>query len=78
MGSRAKARYFSSDRKIPSQNSLLVTKKFDWVLCGGDDQTRTDYLYVANVSLYRVSYIPKCLIIITDIFNFFNHFQLYF
>ncbi len=25
---------------------------------GGDDQTRTDYLYVANVSLYRVSYIP--------------------
>ena len=45
-------------RKIPSQNSLLVTKKFDWVSCGGDDQTRTDYLYVANVSLYRVSYIP--------------------
>ncbi len=27
-------------------------------LRGGDDQTRTDYLYVANVSLYRVSYIP--------------------
>ena len=26
---------------------------------GGDDQTRTDYLYVANVSLYRVSYIPE-------------------
>lgn len=25
---------------------------------GGDDRTRTDYLYVANVSLYRVSYIP--------------------
>ena len=58
MDSRAKARYFSSYKKIPSQNSLLVTKKFDWVLCGGDDQTRTDYLYVANVSLYRVSYIP--------------------
>ncbi len=38
MGSRAKAHYFSSDRKTPSQNSLLVTKKFDWVLCGGDDQ----------------------------------------
>lgn len=35
MGSRAKACYFSSDRKIPSQNSLLVTKKFDWVLCVG-------------------------------------------
>ena len=35
MGSRAKARYFSSDRKIPSQNSLLVTKKFDWVSRGG-------------------------------------------
>ena len=39
MGSRAKARYFSSDRKIPSQNSLLVTKKFDWVLCGGDGKS---------------------------------------
>ena len=38
MGSRAKVRYFSSDRKIPSQNSLLVTKKFDWVLCDGDKQ----------------------------------------
>lgn len=35
MGSRAKVRYFSSDRKIPSQNSLLATKKFDWVLCDG-------------------------------------------
>ena len=44
MGSRAKARYFSSDRKIPSQNSLLVTKKFDWVLCGGDKRTRTVHL----------------------------------
>ena len=28
------------------------------LVAGGDDQTRTDYLYVANVSLYRVSYIP--------------------
>ena len=28
------------------------------LFAGGDDQTRTDYLYVANVSLYRVSYIP--------------------
>ncbi len=26
---------------------------------GGDDRTRTDYLYVANVSLSRVSYAPK-------------------
>ena len=30
---------------------------------GGDDQTRTDYLYVANVSLYRVSYIPEILLV---------------
>ena len=26
---------------------------------GGDDRTRTDYLYVANVSLSQVSYAPK-------------------
>ena len=25
---------------------------------GGDDRTRTDYLYVANVSLSQVSYAP--------------------
>ena len=31
---------------------------------GGDDQTRTDYLYVANVSLYRVSYIPAGILTI--------------
>ena len=30
---------------------------------GGDDQTRTDYLYVANVSLYRVSYIPEMFLV---------------
>lgn len=58
MGAREKARYFSSDRKIPSQNSLLVTKKFDWVLCGGDNEIRTRGLYVANVPLYQLSHIP--------------------
>ena len=44
MGSRAKACYFSSDRKIPSQNSLLVTKKFDWVLCGGQKPYKSEPL----------------------------------
>ena len=58
MGSRAKARYFSSDRKIPSQNSLLVTKKFDWVLCGGDSGNRTHDLLNAIQALYQLSYIP--------------------
>ncbi len=61
MGSRAKARYFSSDRKIPSQNSLLVTKKFDWVLCGGDKRTRTVHLLNAIQALYQMSYIPVLL-----------------
>ena len=27
--------YFKSEKKIPSQNSLSVTNKFDWVSCGG-------------------------------------------
>ena len=27
--------YFKSEKKIPSQNSLLLTNKFDWVSCGG-------------------------------------------
>ena len=26
---------------------------------GGDDRTRTDYLYNANVALYQVSYAPR-------------------
>ena len=58
MGSRAKARYFSSDRKIPSQNSLLVTKKFDWVSRGGDKRNRTVHLLNAIQALYQLSYIP--------------------
>ena len=27
--------YFKSEKEIPSQNSLPVTNKFDWVSCGG-------------------------------------------
>lgn len=42
-------RQFCTTKKPPSKGGIFV---------GGDDQTRTDYLYVANVSLYRVSYIP--------------------
>ena len=45
------SRVFSFPR---NQKTALKRRFFD----GGDDQTRTDYLYVANVSLYRVSYIP--------------------
>ena len=32
---------------------------------GGDDRTRTDYLYNAIVALSQVSYAPDCLIIIS-------------
>ena len=44
----------------PGSSHSPPTKKppFGRFFAGGDDQTRTDYLYVANVSLYRVSYIP--------------------
>lgn len=28
---------------------------------GGDDETRTHYLYNANVALSQMSYAPKCL-----------------
>ena len=47
------------------------------VSVGGDDQTRTDYLYVANVSLYRVSYIPifESFIIIQHFIKIFNRFR---
>ena len=39
--------YFKSEKKIPSQNSLSVTNKFDWVSCGGDGKTRTyDLMHV--------------------------------
>lgn len=47
---------------------------------GGDDQTRTDYLYVANVSLYRVSYIPASVLLIVlymEIENFSIVFMLF-
>ena len=36
---------------------------------GGDDQTRTDYLYVANVPLYRVSYIPIGFMVVIQFFG---------
>lgn len=51
--------YFKSEKKIPSQNSLPLTNKFDWVSCGGDDGTRTHGLCVANASLYQLSHIPE-------------------
>ena len=49
----------------------------DFLFYGGDDQTRTDYLYVANVSLYRVSYIPifESFIIIQHFIKIFNRFR---
>ncbi len=39
---------------------------------GGDDETRTHYLYNANVALSQMSYAPKCLIIITEFYLFVN------
>ena len=45
---------FSANKKTARKAAFFV---------GGDDQTRTDYLYVANVSLYRVSYIPEMLLV---------------
>ena len=53
------AAYCSSEKKMPSQNSLPLTNKFDWVSRGGDKGTRTPDLYVANVSRYQLCYIPK-------------------
>ena len=42
----------------PLTKMYFVLQRSNFNDTGGDDQTRTDYLYVANVSLYRVSYIP--------------------
>ena len=55
------AAYCKSEKKIPSQsqNSLPLTNKFDWVSFGGDNETRTRDLYVANVSRYQLCYIPE-------------------
>ena len=50
--------YFKSEKKIPSQNSLPLTNKFDWVSCGGDKRTRTVHLLNAIQALYQMSYIP--------------------
>ena len=41
--------YLRSEKKIPSQNSLPLTNKFDWVSCGGDGRARTyDLMYVKH------------------------------
>lgn len=68
----ATPRRFASSQPRPNKKPPV------WVvfLFGGDDQTRTDYLYVANVSLYRVSYIPapESFFIIPHSRKFFNRF----
>ena len=75
---------FFSELSDSSARVVLVcldTKKevpyFGTSFFGGDDQTRTDYLYVANVSLYRVSYIPitEIFYIIQHIVKIFNRFR---
>lgn len=50
--------YFKSEKEIPSQNSLPLTNKFDWVSFGGDKRTRTVHLLNAIQALYQMSYIP--------------------
>ena len=60
------AAYCKSEKKIPSQNSLPLTNKFDWVLCGGDKGIRTPDLYVANVSRYQLCYIPAFQILLSS------------
>lgn len=49
---------FILSRKTTNPNPLPTGTRFGFICCGGDDRTRTDYLYVANVSLSRVSYAP--------------------
>ena len=70
------SRGYASPVRVFTTPTKQKTTRLGGFLFGGDDQTRTDYLYVANVSLYRVSYIPapESFFIIPHSRKFFNRF----
>ena len=51
--------YFKPEKKIPSQNSLPLTNKFDWVSFGGLSGTRTLGPLIKSQLLYQLSYWSK-------------------
>ena len=50
--------YFKSEKEIPSQNSLPLTNKFDWVSFGGAKGSRTPDLLNAIQTRYQLRYNP--------------------
>ena len=49
---------------MKNPNAFPIGKKFGFFICGGDDETRTHYLYNANVALSQMSYAPETIIIL--------------
>ena len=40
--------YFKSEKEIPSQNSLPLTTKFDWVSCGGTESRKNAHCIISD------------------------------
>ena len=69
-----------STQKAIKKGFLKANKPETLVICGGDDRDRTGDLYVANVPLSQLSYIPTLLNLINLYHHtlFFNNYFKYF